>query len=139
MAYKRDDKTFKARLAARADALRDSQNEATLVIDESGDCKIVLTTAAKMLFLASTMAVESRRASHVYPGNPVLRLIFRAVRALVSDDSRIAAWTRTWPCLWRVDMRPVGAGILPVHYSNRLAAIDAEVEALNNFFIEGNL
>jgi hypothetical protein len=110
------------------------QTEATLIIDERGDCVIVLTQAAKTLFLSSTTAAESRRASHVEPVSFVLRLVFRAVRSLVSDDSRIAAWSRLWPCLWQVDMRPVGGGILPVHFSNRLAAIDAEVEALNNHF-----
>ncbi len=111
------------------------QNEATLIIDENGVCKIVLTDAAKSLFLASTVAAESSRASHVEPVSLVLRVLFHAVRSSVSDDSRLAAWTRLWPCLWRVNMKPVGAGILPVHFTNRLAAIDAEVEALNNFFI----
>jgi hypothetical protein len=133
--YKRDDKAFKTKLAARADVLRDSQNEATLVIDENGDCKIVLTVAAKTLFLSSTMVAESRRASHVEPANPMLRLIFHAVRALVSDDSRIAQWTREWACWWRVNMKPIGGGIIPVHYSHRKSAIDAEVNAVNQFFI----
>ncbi len=130
--YKRDDKAFKAKLAARADVLRDSQNGATLVIDEFGDCKMVLTTVAKMLNLTDS---PSYRASHVIPVNLVLRLAFNVMRALVSDDSRVAAWSRTWGCMWKVDMSPVGAGILPVYFSNRLAAIDAEVEALNNYFI----
>ena len=108
------------------------QNEATLVIDENGDCKMVLTAAAKLLNLTDSPA---RRASHVYPENTYLRLVFRAIRKLTDDDSALAAWARTWPCLWRVDMSPVGGGILPIRYGYRLAAIDAEVEALNNLFI----
>ena len=109
------------------------QNEATLIIDqETGDCKIVLTTAAKLLNLTDS---PSSRASHVYPENAYLRLVFRVIRKLVADDSRLAAWARTWGCMWRVDMSPVGGGILPIRYGYRLAAIDAEVEALNNFFI----
>jgi len=112
------------------------QNEATLIIDlATGDCKMVLTRAAKMLHLTDS---PSSRASHVYPVNAGLRLVFRVVRGLVSDDSRIAAWSRTWPCMWQVDLSPVGGGILPVHFSNRLTAIDAEVEALNNLFIGEN-
>jgi hypothetical protein len=117
------------------------QNECTLVIDENGDCKMVLTAAAKMLNMTNS---PSHRASHVEPVNPALRLIFHAVRAMVSDDSRIAAWTRTWGCTWRVNMLPVGGGLLrwndpfgnevAVFYT-RPAAIDAEVRALNNFFI----
>ena len=39
------------------------QTEATLIIDERGDCVIVLTQAAKTLFLSSTTAAESRRVS----------------------------------------------------------------------------
>jgi hypothetical protein len=108
------------------------QNECTLIIDSNGDCKMVLTAAAKLLKLTDS---PSRRASHVIPANTYLRLAFQAIRKLVADDSRLAAWTRTWSCMWLVDMRLVGAGILPVHYSNRLAAIDAEVAALNQFFI----
>ena len=105
------------------------KNEVTFIISE-GRMTYLLTEAAPRLEGAVV-----RRASHVEPVNAYLRLVFRAIRKLVSDDSRIAAWTRLWPCLWRVDIIPVGGGILPVHYSNRLAAIDAEVEALNNHFI----
>ena len=104
------------------------QNEVTFIIAD-GKMTYLLTKAAPRLEGAVV-----RRASHVEPVSFVLRLIFHAVRSLVSDDSRVAAWSRLWPCLWRVDMAPVGGGILPVHFSNRLAAIDAEVEALNNHF-----
>jgi hypothetical protein len=108
------------------------QNEVTFIIAD-GRMTYLLTKAAPRLEGAVV-----RRASHVEPVSLVLRLIFHAVRSLVADDSRIASWTRLWPCAWRVNMAPVGGSILPVHYSNRLAAIDAEVEALNNFFIGEN-
>ena len=108
------------------------QNECTLIIDENGDCKMILTQTAKQLNLTDS---PSARASHVEPVNVVLRFLFHVIRRIVRDDSATAGWTRVWPCLWRVNMSPVGAGILPVHYSNRQAAIDAEVEALNRFFI----
>jgi hypothetical protein len=106
-----------------------SQQEVTFIIAD-GKMTYLLTKAAFVLEGAVV-----RRASHVEPNNFVLRLCFRVVRALCSDASRIAAWTRTWGCMWRVNMSPVGAGILPAQFSNRLAAIDAEVEALNNHFI----
>jgi hypothetical protein len=106
-----------------------SQQEVTFIISE-GRMTYLLTKAAPRLEGAVV-----RRASHVVPVNAYLRLAFRAIRKLVADDSRIAAWSRTWGCTWLVDMTPVGAGILPVHFSNRLAAIDAEVEALNSHFI----
>ena len=105
------------------------QNEVTFIIGD-GRMTYLLTKAAPRLEGAVV-----KRASHVYPVNAYLRLTFRTIRKLVRDDSRIAAWSRLWPCMWQVDMSPVGAGILPVHFSNRLAAIDAEVEALNNHFI----
>jgi hypothetical protein len=105
------------------------QNEVTFIIAD-GKMKYLLTKAAPRIEGAVV-----RRASHVEPDNFMLRLSFHAVRALCSDASRLAAWTRTWGCMWRVNMSPVGAGILPVRYGYRIAAIDAEVDALNNFFI----
>lgn len=107
------------------------QNEVTFIIG-NGTCTYLLTKAAPRIEGAVV-----RRASHVLPVNPVLRLVFRAVRFLVSDASRTAEWTRNWPCKWLVDMSPVGGGILPMYFSDRQAAIDAEVEALNNLFIGG--
>jgi hypothetical protein len=105
------------------------QNEVTFIIAD-GRMTYLLTKAAPRLEGAVV-----RRASHVEPDNACLRLLFHGVRSLVSDGSRIAAWSRTWPCMWRVNMAPVGGGILPIRYGYRLAAIDAEVEALNKFFI----
>jgi hypothetical protein len=111
------------------------QNEVTLIIDSNGNCKMVMTAAAKLLNLTESLP---RRASHVYPENVWLRILFFWIRTHVSDESVWAAFTRKWPCLWRVDMYPVGGGILPTRYTNRLTAIDAEVEALNNLFIGEN-
>jgi hypothetical protein len=108
------------------------QNEVTFII--AGGKMTYLLTKAAPRFEGAVV----RRASHVVPVNAYLRLAFQAIRKLVADDSRIAAWSRTWDCMWMVDMRPVGAGILPVQFSNRLAAIDAEVVALNNHFIGGH-
>src|SRR5271166_6344206 len=109
------------------------QNEVTFIIAD-GRMTYLLTKAAPRL-----EGAVIQRASHVEPDNAYLRLAFHAIRKLVADNSPVAAWTRTWGCMWRVNMAPVGAGILPVRYACRQTAIDAEVEALNNHFIGGKL
>jgi hypothetical protein len=78
-----------------------------------------------------------RRASHVYPECFWLRLAFRAIRFCVSDTSGPAKWTRIWRCLWRVDTSPVGGPVFETRFINRQAAIDAEVQFLNNHFLGG--
>jgi hypothetical protein len=93
--------------------------------------------------------VITRRASHVEPANWALRFIFSLLRTLSADTSIVAAWTRTWRCLWRINTSPVGGPILTWadvdQYSRdaRIAtwhyrpnAIDAEIMFLNNFFAE---
>ena len=109
------------------------QSEVTFIIDQStGNGVFLLTKAAKTLYFGPLPRI---RASHVYPDNWVLRLVFRVVRALVSDDSQTAQWTRNWNCLWLVDTSPLGGGILEGRWRNRNEAIDAEVEAINQIFI----
>ncbi len=119
-----------------------SQNEVTFIIDSCGDMKYLLTDAAKSLDFGGT----PRRASYVEPTSFGLRLAFHAIRKMVADDSRIAEWTRKWPCLWRVNLRPIGGGLLQwddpfgrglAVFYNRAAAIDAEVVAINRFWTTG--
>jgi hypothetical protein len=76
-----------------------------------------------------------RRASHVEPASLLLRLVFRVIRAIVRDTSRVAQWTRTWRCLWRVAI--VNGPILPGRYTDRLQAIEAEISFLNKSYLEG--
>lgn len=45
---------------------------------------------------------EKQRVSVIVPRNLVLRVLFVVLRALVSDESRIAEWTRHWDCDWDV-------------------------------------
>lgn len=97
--------------------------------------------------------VVTKRASHVEPADFLTRVWFHIVRHFVTDKSRIAAWTRTWKCLWRVNTKPVGGPILRVKHvypkytgvegqediavwRNRQAAIDAEVAFLDKWFLE---
>ena len=46
--------------------------------------------------------VTKTRVSHVWPANIALRAIFIALRAVVRDESKVAGWTRTWGCIWKV-------------------------------------
>ncbi len=76
-----------------------------------------------------------RRASHVEPVSPVKRLAFRAIRRLVTDDSRIAAWTRNWKGSWLADMALSGGPVLVGEdgkgFASRADAIAAEVDWIN--------
>lgn len=104
----------------------------TVTITEDGDQLFLNTPGAAGVFCEAGMSIV-RRASFVEPENAYLRLTFRAIRKLVSDNSRIAQWTRTWDCLWRVAI--VGGPILPDRYTDRIKAIEAEICFLNKFFM----
>lgn len=45
---------------------------------------------------------EKKRVSHVVPENNILRALFVSIRAVVTDESMAASWTRTWGCNWIV-------------------------------------
>jgi hypothetical protein len=47
----------------------------------------------------------------------------------------MASFTRLWPCLWQINLGPIGGPVLDATYRNRQAAIDAEVVWLNTNFI----
>lgn len=68
-----------------------------------------------------------RRASRVEPTFWLLRWIFRLTRLCVSDESRVAAWTRRWPCSWRA--RLFDGSILGPH-PDRNGSIAAEQQWL---------
>lgn len=76
-----------------------------------------------------------QRASHVEPVSIPLRILFHALRTAFGEYGWVASLTRRWRCLWRVNMAPVGHGVLPTYYRNRAAAIAAEIEYLNANFI----
>lgn len=65
------------------------------------------------------------RASVIEPCWWPLRLAFGVIRSFAHDESPVAAWTRTWRCLWRV--RVIGGPILDGEWRDRAAAIAAEV------------
>jgi hypothetical protein len=48
--------------------------------------------------------VKKQRVSRILPIHPVKRLFFRAIRLMANDESRIAAWTRSWDGPWQVQI-----------------------------------
>lgn len=115
----------------------------TITIEEDGSQTFLKTDSADIFLECGE--VITRRASHVEPANWALRFIFSLLRTLSADTSVVAAWTRTWRCLWRVNTKPVGGPILHesdyagswiLTWRNRQDAIDAEIKFLNNFFAE---
>ena len=112
--------------------------EITITIDESGNLKMLETAMAEPFKVLGTAV--TKRASFVEPYDFWPRVAFTVLRKLVSDDSRIADWTRRWNCFWRVNTKPVGGSILRDQYGNiatwwiREDAIVAEIEFLNKFF-----
>lgn len=83
------------------------------------------SAAAKLLPNATR---RMARASHIEPCHWALRVAFHAFRAVSGDKDALAAWTRSWACLWRV--RVVGGPVLPGCYRDRGEAIAAEVKWL---------
>jgi hypothetical protein len=75
-----------------------------------------------------------QRASHVEPDNSLLRWLFHFIRQRCTDTSGLAAFTRRWPCLWRVNI--VNGPILKERWLDRESAISAEIEFLNRWWLE---
>ena len=70
------------------------------------------------------LGLEKRRASHVEPVSRVLRGIFHFVRRRCDDESKLAAFTRKWPCRWQARIFD-GPTLGP--FSKREDAITAEI------------
>jgi hypothetical protein len=120
-------------------------DEITITIDETGDLAFLDSAMAEPFKILGT--TEIRRASHVEPYEFLPRLAFSVIRMLVSDDSKIAEWTRTWGCRWRVNLSPIGGKILQwgdllnwnscdcpegiAWWWDRERAIEAEIKAVN--------
>lgn len=104
--------------------LQVARDEAFLTIDQTGRVEMI---AGHGPDLSDQGEATKRRMSHVEPCCWPLRLAFHAIRMLVRDDSRAAAWTRGWGCLWRVN---VIGGPTWGAYRDRAEAIAAEIKYL---------
>lgn len=77
----------------------------------------------------------TRRASNVEPVAYALRIAFYGLRRMFGEYGRMASFTRMWPCLWRVNLAPIGGDILPGTWRDRSDAIAHEIAVLNETFI----
>jgi len=71
---------------------------------------------------------EPRRASWIEPHSWLLRLVFRGLRRLFGDCGKVAEWTRTWRCQWRVDFRPLGESFVVGPFRMRSEAVEYEAK-----------
>ena len=101
-------------------------------MDEQGTLTFLVDADTEALLNATSTVM---RASNVHPANRTLRALFYALRTKYGEKGRVAQFTRLWPCLWQVDLSPVGGPVLDATYRNRQAAIDAEIVWLNTNFI----
>jgi hypothetical protein len=105
----------------------------TVTIDEEGNLIYLKTDASDALLELGT--VVTRRASHITPRAFLPRIAFKIVRGVFGNEGRIAEWSRGWHGPWRVDMRPVGAGVVDGDWQTRQDAINFEIAYLNDWFL----
>jgi hypothetical protein len=98
--------------------------EKVFYITESGEFETIDSDISQILELE-----QKRRVSHVVPVNRALRWLFTTIRKRVSDESRMAAFTRCWPCRWQAAI--IGGPTLGP-FKLRKDAISAEVAYINN-------
>ena len=105
-----------------------SEHPFTVVLSPAGR----VTVVAHRYFHAPVLALLARHLGEIVevrlPASPSKRAAFRLLRRLFGDRGRVAAWTRTWPGPWLVQMSPTGDVLGP--FANRDAAVRAEVRYL---------
>lgn len=102
-------------------------NEITVDVMPNGDLRYIAKPETERL--SSIGETSKRRISRVEPTNFFKRIAFLFLRRVVRDDSRLAKWSRTWRCTWRVRM--LDSGHIFGSFADRQSAIDAEVDYWN--------
>jgi len=110
--------------------------EIIITIDQSTGDMLFLETSGAQAFKALGR-LRTRRASYVLPADFWARQAFKLIRWFIRYDSAGAAWCRTWRGPWLVDTTPTAGVVLTGRWMNRQDAIDAEIEFLNRWFLEG--
>lgn len=95
-----------------------------IYIDNDGVTKGLSSPVTRLLQLS-----DRQRVSHVEPVDPILRRVFHTLRRRVPDESRLAEFTRRWPCQWQAHI--IDGPVLGP-FGDRQAAINAEIEFLNS-------
>lgn len=72
-----------------------------IIIDERGFLRCVHNDRLPLHELGT---VKLTRLSHITPLFLPKRAVFRLLRFLFGDAGRVARWTRTWRCVWKVKM-----------------------------------
>lgn len=96
-----------------------------IVIAPDGSVRMIASEDARFL-IDQAEEVRKTRASHVLPLDPVLRILFRALRWGFGETGRASGWTRSWKILWYVDLSPSGGPTLGP-FRDRAEAIMREV------------
>lgn len=107
--------------------------EFVVAINDDGGLQFIQNE--KLNFLNELGTEHTERASHVEPDGFLLRWAFHIFRKIFGERGCMAAWTRCWPCLWRVNMKPSNGPILDGRWLDRQAALDSEVEWLKTWRI----
>lgn len=102
-----------------------------IIFAEDGTIKFMDDGTTSKLFENA----EVKRVSHVEPVNIVLRKAFHVLRTAFGEYGWMATFTRSWRCVWRVNLSPIGHGILYTTYTNRADAIAAEIEYVNAHYL----
>lgn len=68
---------------------------------------------------------EVKRAGHVVPASPTLRVVWEQLRQAHKGNVHIEDWLRSWECDWIVDLSRSGGPTLGP-FKDRAAAINAE-------------
>lgn len=105
------------------------QPEFEIAVDDNGSLSYIQDS--EISFLKDLGKASVRRASHVEPDSFLLRTLFHQMRKVFGETGRVAEWTRSWKCLWRVNMKPSKGPILPERWVNRKDALNSEVAWLS--------
>lgn len=105
--------------------------DAPIIIRTNAEGGVQFVYHHELTFLLSEGSNTVRRASHIEPVNSVLRWLFHAIRRRASDTGWAAAFTRRWPCLWRINFSLSGGPVLARTFTKRANALAAEVAWLH--------
>lgn len=116
--------------------------QTVLTFHENGTCEGVSDNTLELI-AQSIGELKHRRASHVWPVNPVKRFFFRVLRSLFGERGRIAQWCRNWYGPWEVrfidPLNPRRPGAVVFSHCSRRVCIAWEIEQLNKRFVQSAL